>query len=144
MEHTPSQLMTRPYILCAAAVVVLFIPLLPLPALADLLPTVTPAEPPICPGSPGCMVESLAITRRLALGSYGEDVKRLQEYLLSRGYFPRRPTTTYFGPITQRAVQQFQCAALSLCSGDPASTGYGAVGPRTRAALREYRTALPY
>jgi len=51
------------------------------------------------------------ITRNLALGAQGADVKQLQEWLKSQGYFPaNQPTTNNFGPITQKAVQGFQDA----------------------------------
>ena len=44
--------------------------------------------------------------------------------------------TGYFGPRTQAAVQQFQCAENIICAGTPETTGWGVVGPRTRAAIK--------
>lgn len=43
--------------------------------------------------------------------------------------------TEKFGVLTREAVQKFQCAKGIACDGDESSTGYGYVGPRTRAAL---------
>ena len=77
------------------------------------------------------------ITRWLVYGSKGDDVRQLQEYFKKLGYFPQiQDTTMFFGRITQQSVQKFQCARLKVCSGTPESTGYGAVGPRTRALLK--------
>ena len=51
------------------------------------------------------------ITRNLALGAQGADVKQLQDWLKSQGFFPaNQPTTNNFGPITQKAVKAFQDA----------------------------------
>jgi len=83
-----------------------------------------------------------SITAWLLLGTTNPQVKTLQQILNSKG-FAVAPTgtgsrgneSTYFGPATQAALQRFQCAKLSVCSGAPYTTGYGATGPKTRAAL---------
>jgi len=43
--------------------------------------------------------------------------------------------TEYFGALTREAVRKFQCAKQIVCEGSETTTGYGRVGPRTRAAL---------
>jgi len=48
--------------------------------------------------------------------------------------------------LTTKAVQRFQCQYQIVCSGAPKTTGYGSVGPRTRAKLNEIYgggTSLP-
>lgn len=92
--------------------------------------TVQPTETPI-------LISGINIARILAVGSYGEDVKILQQFLQQKGYFPQsRQVTTYFGSITLDALQKFQCAKLKICSGTPSTTGYGATGLITRDALK--------
>jgi len=84
----------------------------------------------------------VTFTRALTLGMEGEDVRSLQRVLNTRGY-PIATVgdgafgfeTTYFGPATLAALRRFQCANLQICSGTPATTGYGQTGPQTRAAL---------
>ncbi|WP_245680544.1 peptidoglycan-binding protein [Bacillus marinisedimentorum] len=46
--------------------------------------------------------------RMLAEGMWHEDVKELQQVLLSKGYFPYPKDTGYYGPVTTEAVQGFQ------------------------------------
>jgi 3D (Asp-Asp-Asp) domain-containing protein len=44
----------------------------------------------------------------LSKGMKNEDVRELQEYLLTKSVFPYPSTTGYFGPITDGAVKKFQ------------------------------------
>lgn len=67
-----------------------------------------------------------AISRRLAVGSRGNDVKALQGYLGVE-------STGYFGPLTRKAVQAFQEKYGIAKAGDP---GFGDVGPLTRNILK--------
>ncbi len=63
-------------------------------------------------------------------------VSALQRYLTDFYHLPVTELVTgYFGVRTRENLRRFQCDALSLCSGDEDTTGYGAVGPRTRAAI---------
>lgn len=85
---------------------------------------------------------ALKITRWLTVGSSGSDVSQLQKALNQNGYIiastglgALNNESTYFGPTTAAAVARFQCAKLQVCQGAPATTGYGATGPRTRQAL---------
>lgn len=97
-----------------------------------------PISPPLSAVSGGVIV-----TRWLIVGTRGEDVRALQKYLNRTGYVvvlsgpgSQGQETDYFGPATRAAVQKFQCAKLTVCSGDENTTGYGATGPRTRERLR--------
>lgn len=75
-----------------------------------------------------------AITRALAVGARGSDVTALQTFLKARGYF-NDEATGYFGALTQAAVQRMQAANNIVSSGTAESTGYGMLGPRTRALI---------
>jgi len=80
-----------------------------------------------------------AIARMLQRGSEGSDVTTLQEFFIEIGYMPsslvNSGATGYFGPLTEAAVERWQSSHSIVSSGTAASTGYGAVGPRTRASL---------
>lgn len=76
------------------------------------------------------------ITRNISKGSRGADVSSLQTYLATdSSIYPEGSVTGYFGDATTRAVQRWQKANNLVSSGSPSTTGYGAVGPKTRAAL---------
>lgn len=75
------------------------------------------------------------ITRNLSFGSRGSDVTQLQQFLISQKLLAAGNNTGYFGRLTESAVKKFQCRENIVCSGSPSATGYGAVGPRTRAAI---------
>jgi peptidoglycan hydrolase-like protein with peptidoglycan-binding domain len=62
-------------------------------------------------------------------------ISRLQEFLKASGDYSRE-ITGYYGPVTTAAVQKWQARHGLVSSGSPESNGYGAVGPRTRAAMR--------
>ena len=64
----------------------------------------------------------------------GSAVTSLQEFLVAQGYLHVTPTG-YFGGLTQAAVEAFQNAQGVVVSGTPETTGYGQVGPKTRAAI---------
>lgn len=69
------------------------------------------------------------IVSNLTTGANNQEVSALQRVLQRGGYFPRYiQTTGYFGPLTRKAVIEFQTD-----KGLPA-TGY--VGPLTREALK--------
>ncbi|MBI2639430.1 MAG: peptidoglycan-binding protein [Candidatus Sungbacteria bacterium] len=69
-------------------------------------------------------------TKTLRRGSTGDDVRRLQEVLNSRGVYPEGLATGFFGPATERAVKRFQ-ERNGLES-------VGIVGPKTREKLNEF------
>lgn len=81
--------------------------------------------------SPSCPV----LSRSLHRGMRGEDVVSFQRFLVSQGTLEAGNDTGYFGPLTEQAVQKWQAQYGVVSSGDPDSTGYGLVGPKTRAAI---------
>ncbi len=78
---------------------------------------------------------SATFTTTLSLGLRSGDVKNLQTFLIQKGYLDSGYASGFFGTLTQRAVQQFQCDQNIVCSGSPAVTGWGMVGAKTRIAL---------
>lgn len=83
---------------------------------------------------PGAAGLCPSLGRALARGASGSDVEALQQFLVRDGSLLATPIG-YFGPMTEIAVQRFQARMRIVMSGTPASTGYGAVGPATRAAI---------
>ena len=83
------------------------------------------------------------ITSNLAYGSRGSQVVALQQFLVGSGYLAGDMVTGYFGTYTQAAVQSFQRAQGIVSSGTPATTGYGAVGPRTRSVMQKVCVGTP-
>lgn len=72
----------------------------------------------------------------LKLTDFGDEVKALQIALQLDGTFPMAVNTTgYFGAVTEQSVKNFQRKYNIVTSGTPATTGYGRVGPKTRAKL---------
>ncbi|MEY4747641.1 MAG: hypothetical protein RLZZ416_690 [Candidatus Parcubacteria bacterium] len=63
------------------------------------------------------------------------EVTKLQKWLSTQGVYPEARITGYFGPATMRAVQRWQAKHNIVASGDPDSTGYGYIGPKTRTAM---------
>lgn len=75
-------------------------------------------------------------TRTLRPGSSGVNVQKLQLTLLILNYIKDSQNVTgYYGPITRNAVEQFQRKHNIVSAGMPATTGFGAVGAITRAAV---------
>jgi peptidoglycan hydrolase-like protein with peptidoglycan-binding domain len=75
-----------------------------------------------------------SLSRDLSLGSSGSDVSAVQQFLKAKGYLSVE-STGYYGQLTQEAVQKWQCEQGIVCSGTPSTTGYGNLGPRSRATL---------
>ncbi len=73
-----------------------------------------------------------AYSRELKRGLSGDDVRALQEFLITEGMFAGEPTG-YFGPITVEALQAWQAREGIVSSGSEAATGWGVFGPRTHA-----------
>lgn len=85
----------------------------------------TPASSKSCP----------TLARNLSKGSRGEDVRTLQWFLVSEGVLTSESTTGLYGKWTEIAVQDWQKQKGIVSSGTAATTGYGAVGSRTRSAI---------
>lgn len=79
-------------------------------------------------------VPHLSLAASLQLGDSGSAVTALQQALIKGGYLAAGSATGYFGPLTQTALQKFQCARGIICTGAPVA-GYGIYGPHTQAAL---------
>ncbi len=92
------------------------------------VPSAAPAAPSAAASAPsGAAATGPAptVTRRLGVGSRGNDVKTLQAYLGVEA-------TGYYGTLTRKAVQQFQ-ERYSIAR--PGDQGYGDVGALTRTIL---------
>ncbi|MBI4093358.1 sulfatase-like hydrolase/transferase, partial [Candidatus Kaiserbacteria bacterium] len=73
--------------------------------------------------------------RTLSFSARGNDVAELQRFLIAKGFLSAGNDSGYFGPLTEATVKKFQCNQNIVCVGTPSTTGYGTVGPRTRAAI---------
>ena len=83
-------------------------------------------------------IVSALFLKTLRKGVQNDDTKRLQELLASDNtIYPEGLVTGYFGQLTEKAVQRFQAKYNLVSSGTPGTTGYGLVGPKTRAKLQE-------
>jgi peptidoglycan hydrolase-like protein with peptidoglycan-binding domain len=72
------------------------------------------------------------VTSNLKFGSRGEEVKILQQALVKEKLLAPNLTTGYYGTLTQSAVQKLQTKYNVISSGNPQTTGYGSVGPKTK------------
>ncbi|PIP73507.1 MAG: hypothetical protein COW88_01790 [Candidatus Lloydbacteria bacterium CG22_combo_CG10-13_8_21_14_all_47_15] len=103
-------------------------------------PASTVAQP-----SPVALAVSPVFAGTLTRGISSDEVKRLQQLLnsdtdtiiSSSGVGSPGNETDYFGSLTEKAVQKFQAKYGVVSSGSPDTTGYGLVGPATRAKLAE-------
>lgn len=88
-------------------------------------------------GTPSMPIACPVLTRALSMGSKGTDVSSLQTFLAQDpSVYPEAMVTGYFGPLTEKAVQRWQAKYGVVSSGTPDSTGFGVVGPKTRAAMQ--------
>ena len=99
--------------------------------LRGMATVVVSAPTTVSPTSSSCPM----ITRTLSRGMRGVDVSALQRYFVLLGMLGSSSVTGYFGPMTEGALQEWQQSRNIVSSGTPASTGWGVVGPRSRAAL---------
>lgn len=84
-------------------------------------------------------------SKKIKMGEKSEQVKQLQiilnsdpETMLAKtGAGSSGKETTIFGPVTKQALKKFQCKYKIVCSGNEETTGYGALGPKTRTKLNE-------
>src|SRR3989344_4682040 len=96
-------------------------------------PVLTPSN--ISQPSQNATAGTAGQARTLSLGMRGDDVLALQQFLIAQKLLSADSATAYFGPLTEVAVKKFQAATGIVSYGAPHTTGYGAVGPRTRAAV---------
>jgi len=70
----------------------------------------------------------------MAYGERSEEVRKLQEYLSSQGYFWVEPTG-FYGDITAKAVLEYQVNNINLSWWERYVLKGKRVGPKTRASL---------
>ncbi|MCF7835904.1 MAG: peptidoglycan-binding protein [Candidatus Marinimicrobia bacterium] len=76
------------------------------------------------------------ITSDLYLGVENSQVTALQNYLANdSSIYPEKLVTGYYGSLTEKAVQRWQAKYGVVSSGSADTTGYGVVGPKTRAKM---------
>jgi hypothetical protein len=80
----------------------------------------------------GAAISCPNLIRNLGRGMKGTDVTQFQNFLISQNLLASDNNTGFFGALTEIAVQQWQAKQGIVSSGTPNTTGYGAVGPRTR------------
>ena len=108
----------------------------------------TPAVPAVSPAIPAIPALSAltnaspraSFNRRLVVGSTGNDVRSLQQFLNARGFAVAAigagspgNETTFFGPATKAALIKFQLANGVIQ--DQTDPGAGTLGPKTRAKI---------
>lgn len=89
------------------------------------MPTATPTSAPLC----------FSAKRTLMRGMSGSDVSSLQHFLVTDGYLLSDNASGFFGATTEESVKNWQVSNHIVSSGTATSTGWGAVGPKTRAAI---------
>ncbi len=91
------------------------------------------------PASPTTTAKSAKkVSGPFSVGINSEETKTLQEMLSQdKEIYPEATVTGYYGTLTVKAVQRFQCKYNIVCGGSPDSTGYGLAGPATRAKINE-------
>lgn len=76
-------------------------------------------------------------THTMRRGASGDEVSRLQQFLARDvSIYPEGAVTGYYGALTEMAVQRWQIKNGIVSGGTAGTTGFGAVGPRTLAAMR--------
>ena len=76
------------------------------------------------------------IARNLKRGDENDDVRKLQVFLAQdTTVYPTGLVSGYYGALTEDAVQRWQVKYGVVSTGSAATTGYGAVGPKTRQAM---------
>lgn len=124
---TPASMPTTPVVLPPAASTT---PISITPPPTTTTPITTPITPPAAP--------TFTFTTNLYYGIRSYAVTALQNFLISQNDLGASYNTGFYGSLTQAAVREFQCNENIICSGGPATTGWGNVGPRTRAALNSF------
>ena len=90
------------------------------------------------PATTGTGTAFTAGSKTLIVGSKSTDVSTLQKLLAKDPtIYPGGLVTGYFGSLTLKAVQAFQAKYGIVSSGTPSTTGYGSVGPKTKAMLQQ-------
>ncbi len=102
------------------------------------LQTLKQAEPT---QTPSASVSLSSFITTLGKGSEGSEVTALQTFLAKDPtLYPEGLITGYYGSLTEAAVKRFQQKHNIVSAGTPLTTGYGQVGPATRAKLNALLT----
>lgn len=104
--------------------------------IAALLSQITALQAQLGTATGGTTTSTACFTKLLKVGVKDAEVTMLQEKLaMDSTIYPEGLVTGYFGSLSQAAVQKFQAKNGVVSSGTPETTGYGLVGPATRAKL---------
>lgn len=111
---------------------------------AKKIPFIISAEPnqlmPLTPDAsnslPSAGVLTGTIGKLLKVGHSGNEVGLLQQILKIRKLYSGEINNN-FDKATETALKSFQCSKKIVCSGNAASTGYGALGPKTRSEINK-------
>ena len=76
------------------------------------------------------------IAKELDYGTNDPEVKKLQQFLKDEGYFSEDFFSNFFGPVTSKAVLDFQLANSIVSS--EFDVGAGRVGPSTLAKINNW------
>jgi peptidoglycan hydrolase-like protein with peptidoglycan-binding domain/chitodextrinase len=96
---------------------------------------IAPTTPQGATTTPTTATPPSSFTENLGPGSSGAEVTLLQKTLFQDGDYPQDLLTGYYGSLTVQAVKAFQAKYGIIDYGSPDTTGYGAVGPKTRREL---------
>jgi hypothetical protein len=77
------------------------------------------------------------IARALRRGSNGEDVKKLQQFLIESGRLREGNMSGTFGPATEQALKEWQSQEGIVSNGSAETTGWGSLGAKTREAIQK-------
>ncbi len=77
------------------------------------------------------------IYQNLSRGSKHSEVITVQQLLVKESLLSADSATGFYGPITEEAIKAFQRKYNIVSSGTPLTTGYGAIGPKTRMKINE-------
>ncbi len=110
-----------------------------------LMAQITALQAQIQATTGGTTTSTSCFTMTLRRGMENDEIMSLQQKLkMDSTIYPEGLTTGYFGPLTEAAVQKFQVKYGIVSEGTPETTGYGLVGPKTRAKLNElYCVVVP-
>ncbi len=141
--------MRKPYVVASFIISALLVPVLASAATADeiqaqiqsLLSQVTALQLQLTTLTSNTSIATSTnvscpnLYRALSRGSRGSDVISLQQFFIAQGLLSNDSATGFFGTLTEGAVQKWQAQNSIVANGDAASTGYGVIGPLTRAAI---------
>jgi hypothetical protein len=77
----------------------------------------------------------LTTNHQMHKGHKGTAITALQTFLVQQNVYSSTLITGFFGPATQKGVQDWQAKHNIVKSGTPSTSGYGRVGPSTLRAM---------